>query len=150
MLLAKSDSTPVLFSCMPADTSILHGLFLPGGATVRSSAIGTKSESGTIWDGLVPNMKIIGQRNLGCGNSALNPVRQVGEMGQIGNLREPAGKIQSYLSHGTTAWPPPSLSFVQPHSFASVDTKSSQPNAIALEGYCSPIDTPFWIVISFT
>ena len=103
MLLAKSDSTPVLFSCMPADTSILHGLFLPGGATVRSSAIGTKSESGTEWDGLVPNLKILPSDIFGCGNLALNPVRQVGKLGQIGNLREPTGKIQSHLSCGTTS-----------------------------------------------
>ena len=109
---------------MHVDISILHGILLPGSATVRSSALDTKSESGTKWDGLVPNLEIIGQRHPGCGNLALNPVRKPGKMGRIGNMWESLGKIQSYLSHSTTACPSPSpsSSFVQPHSFGLVDT----------------------------
>jgi hypothetical protein len=92
---------------MPANTGILHGLFLHGGATVRSSSDSTKNESGTKWDRLELDFKISALRHSWCGNLALNPVRQPRELGKNGNLRESMGKIPSHISHGITASPAP-------------------------------------------
>ena len=47
-----------------------------------------RNESGTIWDRVGLVAKILVTRYSGCRNLALNPVRQVGELGKNGNLRE--------------------------------------------------------------